>query len=109
VLKTHYYFCSFLKTTSGINYVGQEGELRGCHNDVWNMKEYIMNVHGFKDRDIRVLMDDGENIAPTKANILSAYKNIVAKSVAGDAIFCHFAGKFYLVHIQTLLNNRDLK
>jgi hypothetical protein len=58
------------------------------------MKEYIMDIHGFKEKDIMVLMDDGENTPPTKANILSAYQSIVAKSVAGDAVFCHYAGKF---------------
>jgi hypothetical protein len=34
----------------GINYVGHDpGELSGCHNDVLNMKKYIMNVHGFEE------------------------------------------------------------
>lgn len=32
----------------GINYVGQQGELSGCHNDAKNMMEYIKDIHGFK-------------------------------------------------------------
>ena len=45
----------------GIKYVGQRGELRGCHNDVGNIKRYIMDdVHGFQQQDIVVLMDDGK-------------------------------------------------
>ena len=32
---------------SGINYVGQNGELRGCHNDVLNVSVYgIVTIHG---------------------------------------------------------------
>jgi len=77
----------------GINYVGDNpGELSGCHNDVGNMKDYIKNVHGFEDSNITLLMDDGQNTSPTRANILAAYKKLVAESVAGDAVFCHYSG-----------------
>lgn len=77
----------------GINYVGHNpGELSGCHNDVKNMKEYIMDVHGFEESNITLLLDDGNHTSPTRDNILAAYKNIVAESVAGDAVFCHYSG-----------------
>nr|B7G6D3.2 RecName: Full=Metacaspase III c; Short=PtMCA-IIIc; Contains: RecName: Full=Small subunit p10; Contains: RecName: Full=Large subunit p20 [Phaeodactylum tricornutum CCAP 1055/1] len=77
----------------GINYVGHEqGVLRGCHNDVKNMVEYIKAVHGFEDENITILMDDGEHTAPTHANMIAAYKKIVALSKADDALFCHFSG-----------------
>ena len=98
------------------------GELRGCHNDVLNMvgqrtwkmewggflprkasfsyslflsfpqKKYIQNVHGFAEEDIQVLMDDGEHTSPTKANIIAAYKKIIAETKAGDAVFLHYSG-----------------
>lgn len=77
----------------GINYVGHsQGELRGCHNDVLNMKKYIMNVHGFEEDNITVLMDDGEHTEPTKENMIAAYKKVVAESEAGDAVFLHYSG-----------------
>jgi len=76
----------------GINYVGQDGELRGCHNDVLNMKKYIMDVHGFQEDNIVVLMDDGYHDEPTKENVLAAYKNVVQDSEEGDAIFLHYSG-----------------
>lgn len=76
----------------GINYIGQQGELSGCHNDVLNMKEYIKDVHGFEEENITVLMDDGENIEPTRENILKAYKDLVAAAQPGDAIFTHYSG-----------------
>ena len=77
----------------GINYVGHDpGELRGCHNDVLNMKRYIQAVHGFEEDNIVVLMDDGQHTPPTKANILAAYKQVIADTQAGDAVFLHYSG-----------------
>lgn len=77
----------------GINYVGHDpGELRGCWNDVHNMVNYIKNVHGFEDENITLLLDDGENIEPTRDNIIEAYKKIVAESEDGDAVFLHYSG-----------------
>eukprot|EP00339_Tiarina_fusa_P026820 CAMPEP_0117008776 /NCGR_PEP_ID=MMETSP0472-20121206/8161_1 /TAXON_ID=693140 ORGANISM="Tiarina fusus, Strain LIS" /NCGR_SAMPLE_ID=MMETSP0472 /ASSEMBLY_ACC=CAM_ASM_000603 /LENGTH=334 /DNA_ID=CAMNT_0004710893 /DNA_START=72 /DNA_END=1076 /DNA_ORIENTATION=+ len=77
----------------GINYVGHSpGELSGCHNDVLNMKKYIMDVHGFEEENIVVLMDDGNHPEPTRDNMLDAYKKVIADSEAGDAIFLHYSG-----------------
>ena len=68
----------------GINYVGHNpGELRGCHNDVLNMKKYIMDVHGFEEDNIHVLMDDGKHEEPTMKNMVAAYKKIVKESKSG--------------------------
>lgn len=78
----------------GINYVGQSGELSGCHNDCMNMKSYIMDVWGFQEEDITVLMDDGYHERPTRRNILDAYKDVVYNSTSGDSVFCHYSGKF---------------
>ena len=79
----------------GINYTGHNpGELKGCHNDVGNMLNYIRNVHNFEDPNITILMDDysDQYQPPTKSNMLEAYKNIIAESQAGDAIFLHYSG-----------------
>eukprot|EP00548_Thalassiothrix_antarctica_P001388 CAMPEP_0194147066 /NCGR_PEP_ID=MMETSP0152-20130528/22502_1 /TAXON_ID=1049557 /ORGANISM="Thalassiothrix antarctica, Strain L6-D1" /LENGTH=329 /DNA_ID=CAMNT_0038847753 /DNA_START=90 /DNA_END=1079 /DNA_ORIENTATION=+ len=77
----------------GINYVGDDpGELRGCHNDVLNMKKYIMHVHGFEEDNITILMDDGEHDSPTKENILEAYKKVIEETEESDAIFLHYSG-----------------
>lgn len=77
----------------GINYVGDNpGELRGCHNDVFNMKEYIQDVHGFEDENITILMDDGNHTEPTRENILAAYSKLVEETQPGDAVFCHYSG-----------------
>lgn len=81
----------------GINYFGQSGELSGCINDCLNMKDYIMDVWGFKEENITVLMDDGSHTRPTKNNILSAYKKIASQSRSGDAVFCHYSGTLLLI------------
>jgi len=76
----------------GINYVGQNGELSGCHNDVRNMKEYLLNKLGFMDYNMTILMDDGYSQNPTRWNIINAYKDIVSKSQSGDTVFLHYSG-----------------
>ncbi|KAL7433666.1 hypothetical protein ACHAXH_005447 [Discostella pseudostelligera] len=77
----------------GINYVGDSpGELSGCWNDVLNMKRYIKRVHGFKDENIVVLLDDGKHTEPTYENIINAYKRVISQSEDGDAIFLHYSG-----------------
>jgi len=76
----------------GINYVGQQGELSGCQNDVLNMKDYLVDVHGFAEENLNILMDDGVHLDPTKDNILAAYEQIVADSQPGDVVYCHYSG-----------------
>lgn len=76
----------------GINYVGQQGQLSGCHNDVLNIKKYLENEQGFESRNITVLMDDGYHTAPTRANIMNAYRQVVRESMPGDSVFCHYSG-----------------
>ena len=78
----------------GINYNGQDGELRGCHNDVYNMQQYLIQVHGFPPHHILKLVDDGQNAAPTRQNIIRALRQLVVQSIAGDAVFVLYSGKF---------------
>ena len=76
----------------GINYAGREGELSGCHNDVMNMKEYIMDSQGFIESDITILMDYGDFEEPTHANILKQCRQIVSESLSSDLVLFHFSG-----------------
>ena len=74
----------------GINYIGQTGELRGCINDVKNIRNFIIcklsqpafiscaaNLfqaqYGYKSDDIVVLTDDASDSRrrPTRNNIVS--------------------------------------
>lgn len=76
----------------GINYTGQQGELSGCHNDVKNMKEYLVKIQGFEERNMTILMDDNYHTSPTRSNISQAYRDLVRSSVPGDTVFCHYSG-----------------
>lgn len=58
-----------------------------------------MDVHGFDEENIVVLMDDGIHDDPTKGNIIKAYENVVEESEDGDAIFLHYSGKSYPVKL----------
>jgi hypothetical protein len=79
----------------GINYVGQQGQLSGCHNDVGNIKDYIMDAQGFQEKDIVVLMDDGNHTNPTHDNIINAIRTLVSETEAGDCAFLHYSGEFF--------------
>jgi hypothetical protein len=57
------------------------------------MKKYIMDVHGFEEENITVLLDDGEHTEPTYENIINAYKTVISEAQDGDAIFLHYSGK----------------
>lgn len=76
----------------GINYVGQNGQLSGCHNDVFNMKKFIKNVYGYPERNITVLVDDISHAYPTRQKIMSSLQNLVAQSKAGDSVYFHYSG-----------------
>ena len=57
----------------GINYYGQSGELGGCHNDVTNVKDLIMNKSFLDEEEhMRVLLDgnDDPSLEPTRENII---------------------------------------
>jgi len=76
----------------GINYVGQNGELSGCHNDVHNIGKYLTRCMGFRQEDMRILMDDGQHQDPTYSNIMRAFQWIVNESQPGDTVWIHYSG-----------------
>ena len=56
------------------------------------MKEYLMDVHGFQDENMTMLLDDKIHTKPTRRNITGAFKQIVKDSEPGDVVFIHFSG-----------------
>jgi hypothetical protein len=94
----------------GINYRGQSGELSGCHNDIFNVKQYIMNVHGYREQNILILVDDGRHHYPNRANIVNALLNVVASSQSGDSVYFHYSGHGGLLNADWNVfktNNKD--
>lgn len=76
----------------GINYRGSQGELSGCHNDVFNVKQYIMKEFGYEEHNILVLVDDGRHHYPNRGSIITALKHLVVQSQAGDSVYFHYSG-----------------
>lgn len=78
----------------GINYKSQDGQLRGCVNDAWNMAEFLKSFWNYANEDIMVLTDEPYNLKymPTKRNILSALRWLVKDAQTGDCLFFHYSG-----------------
>jgi len=75
----------------GINYVGQQGELRGCHNDVIQMKQFVTKS-GYDEEKMKVLLDDGEQEKPTHDNIIEAIRWLTHSAQPGESLFMHYSG-----------------
>ncbi|GAB5353634.1 hypothetical protein AAMO2058_000051400 [Amorphochlora amoebiformis] len=83
----------------GINYYGSRAELRGCLNDVKNIKKFLKDTFKFPV-DVRnlsmTLTDDSQNkgtkLYPTKENIMNAMKWLVKDAQEGDSLFFHYSG-----------------
>jgi metacaspase-1 len=78
-------------TQIGINYFGQDAELRGCINDANNMQKFLCSeqelylsfiqaidlwseaYYGYKREDVVMLTDDSNNprMMPTRGNMAS--------------------------------------
>jgi len=76
----------------GVNYFGTRAELRGCINDVHNLRSLLSEL-GWGASDLVVLTDDRPGSdAPTRANIERALGWLAEDAEPGDALFFHFSG-----------------
>ncbi|KAJ2771729.1 Ca(2+)-dependent cysteine protease [Coemansia nantahalensis] len=79
----------------GINYFGSKHLLKGCINDVHNMKRFITEHFGFREADMVILTDDqhtNPRRMPTRDNILKAMKWLVSDARMNDSFFFHYSG-----------------
>ena len=72
----------------GINDYQSVNDLRGCLNDVTNLRDVLKSLLGFTNADISVLTDS----RATKANIVSRLNWLVAGAQAGDYLVFHYSG-----------------
>ncbi len=63
-------------------------DLRGCVNDVRNLQKVLVDLYGFRPRDMTILLDD----KATKRNIQTAVQQMIKASSAGDVTLFHFSG-----------------
>lgn len=78
----------------GINYIGQEGELRGCINDVENTSRVLVNQMGYRSEDIVFLRDDVEDPRrrPTGMNIFRELISLANQSRNCEEVWIHYSG-----------------
>lgn len=75
----------------GINYLGSRCELRGCINDVVNMKSFLMS-NGYKEKNIVVITESNKvALHPTKKVITEQIKKFV-KNNKNNELFFHYSG-----------------
>lgn len=75
----------------GINYVGTENELQGCHNDVMQMTRFFA-AKGYNEAFMKLLLDDGKHEPPTLANIVNGMSWLVQDAKQGDTLLFHYSG-----------------
>lgn len=82
----------------GINYTGTENELNGCHNDVENVRDFLVNDRGFSDdsKDMVIMTDTPDNEGtpfwPSGENILAAFKWLTSYNRDGDILWLSYSG-----------------
>ncbi|KXN72140.1 peptidase C14 [Conidiobolus coronatus NRRL 28638] len=78
----------------GINYFKTKAELRGCINDVQNVKNFLIKAYGFKQDDMVILTDDQQDskFIPTRQNMIKAMHWLVSDVKANDSCFFHYSG-----------------
>ncbi|ORY02639.1 hypothetical protein K493DRAFT_277186 [Basidiobolus meristosporus CBS 931.73] len=78
----------------GINYFGSSAELRGCINDVHNVKNFVFSRYGFSEQTSIILTDDQKDPSriPTRQNIIQGLHWLVEGAAMGDSLFLHFSG-----------------
>lgn len=63
-------------------------DLRGCVNDVTNMRQVLTELYGFKASDVTTLTD----LAATKTAMQSAIRKLMTGARAGDVLLLHYSG-----------------
>ncbi|MDX1468276.1 MAG: caspase family protein [Acidimicrobiia bacterium] len=73
----------------GVNrYVIPGSDLRGCVNDVQQMRQVLVELFEFAEEDISVVTD----LDATKSNIESGLTDLVTGATPGDVLYFHFSG-----------------
>ena len=75
----------------GINYIGTDNELRGCIDDVNNVRSLLCSKMGFPADGI-TMMTDNTWIKPTRANIIAALTEFARELQPGDTAVVWYSG-----------------
>jgi hypothetical protein len=77
----------------GINYLRDpNNQLYGCINDAIQIKNYLIDVLGYKEQDITLLRDDMPDSLPTGKRIITELIKLINDSYNCSELFFHFSG-----------------
>lgn len=79
----------------GVNYTSMpECALNGCINDIVNMRNMLIDAYKYTPSNITILRDDvtTPSLLPTRNNIITNLKQIVASSSQCREIWIHYSG-----------------
>lgn len=77
----------------GINYVGSQYELKGCINDVKNVRSFLTDNCKFSSSNIKLLSEEQEeNEKPTRLNMENGIRWLVSDNMPGDILVLHYSG-----------------
>lgn len=63
-------------------------DLRGCVNDIKNIRAALMRYYGFASKDMKVLTD----FKATKSAMQAAIRQLVVGAKKGDVLYVHYSG-----------------
>ncbi|KAL5522704.1 hypothetical protein ACEPAG_8722 [Sanghuangporus baumii] len=66
--------------------------LSGAHKDPPRLKKLLIELYGYDERNIVVLMDDGHHAEPTEGRMRKELKNLVRDAQSGDHLVFSFSG-----------------
>ncbi|KAF8205207.1 peptidase C14, caspase domain-containing protein [Mycena galopus ATCC 62051] len=72
----------------GIEY----GNIHGAHEDVQRFQSLLVEKFGFQSDDTIMMLDDGVNLEPTKANIMAVLEGFLVGQHPGDLFVFVYAG-----------------
>jgi hypothetical protein len=75
----------------GINYLGSNGELGGCINDVKKVRKMLIDVYNYKNEEVVMLTDETE-IKPTFNNIILCLDQISKNLDRYSNVYLHYSG-----------------
>ncbi len=76
----------------GINYIGGTNELRGCHNDIVDIKKWLQS-QGYTEFIILWDVEDTVSmLQPTYANIINMMIYMIKQTIYGDWLYIHYSG-----------------
>ncbi|CAI9786191.1 unnamed protein product [Fraxinus pennsylvanica] len=76
----------------GVSYKKQKFRLRGVVNDVYSMRDFLVNQFNFPRDSILMLSEEDSHMPPTKKNIEDGFKWLTRDLRFGDSLVFYYSG-----------------